>query len=59
MTFAHWSDLVECHLVIITVNSYDTEKCAKKLNELIQNRKHIAIYSLQRGVRNSSTVKGE
>jgi hypothetical protein len=46
-------------MVIITVNSQDTESCSRKLKDLIQARKNIAIFSLQRGVRNSSTVKDE
>lgn len=46
-------------MVIVTVNSPDTESCSKKLRDLIKDRKNIAVFSLQRGVRNSATVKDE
>lgn len=59
VNFSHFSELNECHLVILTVNNTETAACAKKLSDLLQNRKQVVVFSLQRGVRNSSVVKEE
>jgi len=58
-TYAHWSTLQSCHFILITVNTSDTVLCCKKLADLLTNNKNITVFSVQRGVKNSSTVKDE
>lgn len=63
--FEHWSFLQSgrVHIIIICVNSNDTESCRDKLSELLQSTKNndqkrsIVIFSMQRGVRNGSIFK--
>mmetsp|Transcript_4591 Transcript_4591/g.4110 ORF Transcript_4591/g.4110 Transcript_4591/m.4110 type:complete len:407 (-) Transcript_4591:35-1255(-) len=59
ITFGYWSSLQECHLLIIVVNSDDTQKCCQRVKDILQSSKNIPIFSLQRGVRNSAIVKDE
>mmetsp|Transcript_25189 Transcript_25189/g.41974 ORF Transcript_25189/g.41974 Transcript_25189/m.41974 type:complete len:483 (+) Transcript_25189:186-1634(+) len=59
VTFAHFSALQDCHVLIITVNSNDTKSCCQKLRETFNQPKGVTVFSLQRGVRNSLTVKEE
>lgn len=59
VTFAHFHALQDCHLIVLTVNSNDTKSCCAKLLETLPNPKSIPVFSLQRGVRNSATVKDE
>lgn len=59
MTFAHFNALQDCHLIIIVVNSNDTKACCAKLAEVVANPKAVPLFCLQRGVRNSATVKEE
>jgi hypothetical protein len=53
----HWDGLEKCPMVIVTVNSEDTENCGKKLGEVLLNRKNVVVFSLQRGVRNSAMLR--
>lgn len=57
MEYAHWSSLQECHVVIVTVNTCDTTSCGERLIQAMQDRKSVPIFSLQRGVKNSSVLK--
>jgi hypothetical protein len=61
VTFAHFSALQDCHVLLVAVNSNDTKGCCEKLCELFPKAqaKGISVFSLQRGVRNSSIVKDE
>ena len=59
VTFGHWACLTECQVLIITVNTKDTEACCTKLADVMHDKKWVSIFSLQRGVRNSSTVSHE
>lgn len=59
VTFAHFHALLDCHLIVMTVNSNDTKSCCAKLAEVVTNPKQMPIFSLQRGVRNSTIVKEE
>ncbi len=58
-SFHHWDAVAECHMVIVTVNSEDTDSASRKLVELLNGKKEIPVFSLQRGVRNSSLLKDE
>jgi hypothetical protein len=61
VTFAHFAALQDCHVLLLTVNSNDTKGCCDKLSELFPKprAKGVTVFSLQRGVRNSSIVKDE
>eukprot|EP01038_Epipyxis_sp_PR26KG_P010655 gene10655-14310_t len=59
VTFAQWNVLQECHILIICVNTNDTEACCEKLAKLENLAKTVPVFSLQRGVKNSSVVKDE
>ena len=59
VTFAHFQALLDCHLIVLTVNSNDTKGCCKKLAEVMPKPKTMTVFSLQRGVRNSSITKDE
>jgi ketopantoate reductase len=59
VTYGHWSLIEECDLLVITVNTYDTKRCCSKLSNMAPLQKNMAIFSLQRGVRNSTWVKDE
>eukprot|EP01041_Mallomonas_annulata_P009504 gene9504-19743_t len=52
-----WDSIQECHLIIVTVNSSDTETCATKLSDTMLNKTKIVILNLERGVKNSSNFK--
>jgi ketopantoate reductase len=54
---SHWDGLEECAMVIVTVNSEDTERTTAKLSEVLRSRKNVVVFSLQRGVRNSSILR--
>lgn len=57
VTFAYFSALQDCHLMIITVNSNDTRACCNKIADAVTNTKNVVVFSLQRGVKNSDVVK--
>jgi ketopantoate reductase len=59
IVFSHWNAVAECHLVVVTVNTADTKLCAEKLKQVLTENKKIPIFSLQRGVKNSSILKDE
>lgn len=50
---------MECHLIVVTVNAKDTSNLVEKLHGILQDKKNIPIFSLQRGVRSSSLLKDE
>jgi hypothetical protein len=58
-SFAYFNAITECHMVVVTVNSMDTVACGQRLAEVLQNRKHIPIFSLQRGVRHGTSLSEE
>ena len=57
MQYDNWSCIQQCHLVIVTVNSVDTEACAEMLIQTMEEKMKVPIFSLQRGVKNSATLK--
>ena len=67
ITHETWSILPTCDLILCTVNSNDTTILATKLVECLainnssstSSSKKIPVVSLQRGVKNSSTLKDE
>ncbi len=52
-----WSALSSCQVIILTINSEDNEQCAQKMCELISEGLAVTVFSIQRGVLNSSMVK--
>ena len=55
---SHWNELQNCQVIIVTVNSYDTEACTLKLAGCLSNSLyHVVVFSLQRGVRNGGILK--
>ncbi|RYH15006.1 hypothetical protein EON65_32575 [archaeon] len=60
VTFAHWSVLPDCHLVVVTVNPNDTGPCGNKLAEVLENhKKRIPVFSIQRGVKYGVSLSEE
>lgn len=59
VTFAHMSALSEVHMVVVTVNPEDTLGCAKQIVAGLGNRKKIPIFSLQRGIKQSTVLSDE
>ena len=57
ISFGNYSVLETCHIIIVTVNSNDTESCTSKLDEVVQTRPNLTLFSIQRGVRNASILK--
>lgn len=61
VTFCQLSDLEECDVIIVALNTYDTKPCCEKVAELLlhddRKNRRITVFSIQRGVRNSSVVK--
>ena len=57
ISYGNYSALETCHIIIITVNSNDTESCASKLDEIVQTKPKLTLFSMQRGVKNSSILK--
>lgn len=53
------SALSEVHMVVVTVNSEDTLACAKQIVLGLGNRKKIPIFSLQRGIKQSTILSDE
>ena len=55
---SHWNELQNCQVIIVTVNSNDTEACSSKLAACLSNSLyHVVVFSLQRGVRNGGILK--
>lgn len=55
--FAHWDAVESCHVIIVCVNSTDTETCVEKLKDVLQNHQGVVVFGMQRGVRNSGLLK--
>jgi len=54
--YTNWNALIECHVIIVTVNPKDTIPVAKKLTDVLKAQKNVVIIGLQRHVRNSSNL---
>ncbi len=57
ISYTHWSGLERCHLILVTVNASDTESCCDRLADILNNRKDMVIFGMQRGVKSSSLLK--
>lgn len=57
--FCAMNSIAECHLVIVTVNNEDTSSCGAKLVTILENKKKVPIFSMQRGVKLSSILTEE
>ena len=56
--FSHWNDLQYCQVVIVTVNSDDSEACCLKLATVLPlSIYRVVVFSLQRGVKNGGILK--
>eukprot|EP00596_Hydrurales_sp_CCMP1899_P003829 CAMPEP_0119046840 /NCGR_PEP_ID=MMETSP1177-20130426/49261_1 /TAXON_ID=2985 /ORGANISM="Ochromonas sp, Strain CCMP1899" /LENGTH=468 /DNA_ID=CAMNT_0007020551 /DNA_START=57 /DNA_END=1460 /DNA_ORIENTATION=- len=54
----HWNELQNCHVIIVTVNSEDTEACCAKLAEILPDSTYrVVVISLQRGMKNGVILK--
>ena len=55
---SHWNDLQYCQVIIVTVNSDDSEACCSKLAAVLPlNLYRVVAISLQRGVKNGGILK--
>jgi hypothetical protein len=58
LLLAHWNELQNCHVIIVTVNSDDTEACCLKLAEILPDSVYsVVVISLQRGMKNGVILK--
>ena len=56
--FSHWNDLQYCQVIIVVVNSDDTDVCCAKLATVLpESLFHVVVFSLQRGVKNGGILK--
>ena len=55
---SHWNDLQYCQVIIVTVNSDNTDACCVKLAAVLPDSLyHVVVFSLQRGVKNGGILK--
>jgi hypothetical protein len=64
ISFCHWDAIEACDLVVVTANSDDTLSISRKLQEVFASKKDdkkpkIPVFSIQRGVKNSTLLKDE
>lgn len=61
ITYSHFDILGTTHVIILTVNSEDTDMCVEKMKSELDPKRQFksscVIFSLQRGVKNSQNVK--
>jgi hypothetical protein len=58
LLLTHWNELQNCHVIIVTVNSNDTEACCLKLAETLPDSVYsVVVISLQRGMKNGVILK--
>ena len=57
ISYGNYSALEICHIIIVTVNSNDTESCVSKLDEVVQTKPNMTLFSIQRGVKNACVLK--
>lgn len=56
ISFTYWNELEMCDIIIVTVNTEDTENCGRKISEIFTDRKKVVVFSMQRGVRNCGVL---
>jgi hypothetical protein len=49
--------MAECDVLLVTINAADTQSFCDKYLEMIPDSRRVVVFSLQRGVKNSSILK--
>ena len=55
--YGYWSLLEDCDVVIMCVDSKETEKCSEKLADTMFLQKRITVINMIKGVRNGSKIR--
>lgn len=52
-----WEDLKEVHVIIVCVDSQDSKPMGEQLVQDVKHLRAIPVFSLQKGVKNASSIK--
>ena len=56
--FSHWSELQNCQMILVTVNSDDSDACCAKLAAVLPSSDNrVVVFSMQRGSKNGGILK--
>lgn len=52
-----WEDLKEVHTIVVCVDSQDSKPMAEQLVQDVKHLRSVPVFSLQKGVKNASSIK--